>query len=62
MTYNEGIEFELYVMDLCDRQKPTSCKDLEFLSDELHQHIEIAIEDYIEDSSTLDIEDYTANY
>lgn len=62
MKANEMIEFELYVMDLCDRIKPTSCRQLEKLSDELHSCVENAIEDYIGDSATLEVDDYMASY
>lgn len=47
LNYTHGLSFELYVMDLCEEIKPTRAEDLSIISDELHQHIEIAIEDYI---------------
>ena len=49
-------------MDLCDGVNPKSCKDLEELSEDLHERIEGAIQDYIMDSEELDIEDYEARY
>ena len=56
------LEFDLYVMDLCAEQHPKSCKDLEKLSETLHERVELAIQDYIYDDDDLDIHDYEANY
>ena len=50
-TEMDGISFELYVMDLCEKAKPTTAEDLSILSGDLHQRIEVAIEDYIRDES-----------
>lgn len=62
LSRNEGFEFDIYVMDLCDKVKPLTCQNLSSLSEELHERIENAIQDYIHDSDELDIDDYEANY
>jgi hypothetical protein len=49
-------------MDLCDLAKPKSCKDLEELAEDLHERVEMAIEDYINDSDNLNIDDYEGAY
>lgn len=50
LTYNEGLSFDIYIMDLCEKAKPTKADDLEDLSEDLHQRIEMAIDDYISDN------------
>lgn len=62
MTYQEGLRLEIYVMDLCEKLKPKSCTDLENLADEIHQHVEIAIQDYVYDDENLNIDDYNPSY
>ena len=57
-----GLEFDIYVMELCEIISPKSCKDLECLSEDLHERVEMAIQDYIYDSDSLDIDDYNASY
>ncbi|HII08592.1 MAG TPA: hypothetical protein HA355_03275 [Methanosphaera sp.] len=49
-------------MDLCEAVKPKSCVDLEDISEDLHQRVEIAIQDYIYDSEILNIDDYNPLY
>lgn len=49
LSYTEGLNFDIYIMDLCHQIKPTKANDLQDLSDDLHQRIEWAIEDYISD-------------
>lgn len=56
------LEFEIYIMDWCAAMKPKTCSDLERFSAQLHQRIEIAIEDYIRDNDLLDLDDYNAQY
>lgn len=62
LSYNDGLNFDIYVMDLCEGINPRSCSDLEELSQDLHERIEMAIQDYIYDDDSLDIDDYNALY
>ena len=62
LTLKQELDFDLYVMDLCEAIKPKSCKDLEDLSEELHERLEMAIQDYIYDDEILDIHDYESRY
>lgn len=62
LNYKDGLSFDIYIMDLCEIQKPKTCKDLEELSGDLHERIECAIQDYIDDDETLNIEDYDPSY
>lgn len=52
-------DFELAVMDLAEALEVKSKEDLEWLSCTLHEHLEIAVEDYAMDEG---IEDYEAQY
>lgn len=62
LSYKDGLNFDIYIMDLCDLAKPKSCKDLEELAEDLHERVEMAIEDYINDSDNLNIDDYEGGY
>ena len=62
LTPRQCIEFDLYVMDLCESINPLRESELEDLSQELHERIEIAIQDYIYDSENLNIDNYNASY
>jgi len=62
MTYKDGLSLEIYIMDLCEALKPKSCADLENFADEVHQHVEIAIQDYIDDDENLKLDDYDPRY
>ena len=62
LTPRQGIEFDIYVMDLCESINPLRESDLEDLSQELHEKIETAIQDYIYDSENLNIDNYNASY
>ena len=62
LTYKDGLNFDIYVMDLCEGINPKSCNDLEELSEDLHERIETAIQDYILDSDSLNIDDYEPSY
>ena len=62
LTYRDGLNFDIYVMDLCESIKPKSCSDLEKLSEDLHERVEMAIQDYILYDDLLDIDDYNALY
>lgn len=64
LTFMQGLHFDIYVLDLFEEIKPKSCKDLEDLSEELHERLEMAIQDYIHDydDEILDIHDYESRY
>ena len=62
LDYRNGLSFDIYIMDLIEAQKPKSAKDLIDFSEDLHQRIEMAIQDYIYDDENLDIDDYEAPY
>ena len=51
LAYNDGLNFDIYIMDLCEMVKPKRAEDLEELSEELHQRIEMAIDDFIADTN-----------
>lgn len=57
----ENIRFELTVMDFIDLTKPKKASDLSVLSENLHECIECAIEDYINDHD-MDLDDYEGAY
>ena len=62
LSFDAGNNFEIYVMTLCEEIKPKTEKDLEDLAEELHQRIEIAVEDFINESDKFDIENYNGMY
>ena len=64
LDYKNGLSFEIYIMDLIEAYKSdlTSASDLNDFSEDLHQRIEMAIQDYIYDDENLDIDDYEASY
>ena len=62
LDYRNGLSFDIYIMDLIEAQKPKSAKDLIDFSEDLHQRVEMAIQDYIFDDENLDIDDYEAPY
>lgn len=62
INIDDGLSFELYVGDLLERTNPKSCNELERIAEELHNRIEIAIQDYISDCEFLDLDDYTPSY
>lgn len=62
LDYRNGLSFDIYIMDLIEVQKPKSAKDLIDFSEDLHQRIEMAIQDYIYDDDTLDLDDYDPQY
>ena len=59
MNRNQWLEFELYVMDLAIEEKCETAKDYEDLAQDLHEHVEIAIQDLCWDN---DIDDYDPSY
>lgn len=50
MGVKDCLDFEIYVMELCEKLKLNTARQLEELSCQLHQSIETAITDYIEDA------------
>ena len=62
MTYMDQLHFELAIYDFLAEVKPESCKDLEDISETLHIALENAIQDYITDDESLNIEDYSPIY
>ena len=64
LDYKNGLSFEIYIMDLIEAYKSdlTSASDLNDFSEDLHQRIEMAIQDYIYDDENLNIDDYEAPY
>ena len=62
LDYRNGLSFDIYIMDLIETQKPKSAKDLIDFSEDLHQRVEMAIQDYIYDDDTLDLDDYDPQY
>ena len=55
LSFDAGLNFEIYVMTLCEESKPKTEKDLEELAEELHQRVEIAVVDYINESDRFNI-------
>ena len=62
LSFNDGLSFEIYVSDLCESIKPQTCEDLEELARDLHERVEIAIWDFVNDSENLNIDDYENQY
>lgn len=59
MTRNELLEFEIYIIDLCEREGCKTVEDYEDLSQQLHESIEVAIQDACLDEG---IDDYDPSY
>lgn len=62
LSYKDGLNFDIYIYDICEMIKPESCEDLEDLAQDLHERIESCILDYIYDDDKLDDSDYTPWY
>lgn len=60
MTYNDWLGFEVMIMDMAEQEKIDNAKDLQEFADELHNHIEVALQDYAEDTGFRD--DYEPSY
>lgn len=56
---NSFIQFELVAMDFAESCEIKTKDDLEWFSSTLHEHLEIAMEDYAMDK---EIEDYDPQY
>ena len=61
LNYKNGLNFDIYIMDLCDAVEPTSATDLSELSIDLHERIENSILDYIYDNK-LNLDEYEGAY
>lgn len=62
LTWEEGLNFDIYIMDLIESKQPSNASKLIDFSEELHQRVEMAIQDYIYDDDTLDLDDYDPQY
>ena len=62
LDFNQRLNLELYIMDLCEAIDPKKCEDLENLTAEIFDIISMAVEDYIMDDDNLDIHDYNPIY
>lgn len=62
VPYKDALSFEIYVMDLVDAIKPESAEEMEGISNELHQCVENAILDSLEDEAYDFAEDYEPQY
>jgi len=62
VDYRTQMEFESYIMGICEKIDIKSGKALIDLSNLLHEFVEEAIEEYILDDDELKIEDYNPNY
>lgn len=49
VPFTDGIHLEIFVMDLIKALEPKDAEELQDISEELHQHIEIAIQDQCEE-------------
>lgn len=58
LTYEEKIHFELCVYDLIESKKVKTASELEMISMDLHERIEVVIMDYISESDEIDDMDY----
>ena len=50
LNFADGLNFDIYIIDLCEVIKPQTAEDLNEFSDDLHIRIEMAIEDFISDT------------
>ena len=53
LSYVDGLNFDIYIIDLCENIKPQKAEDLNEFSEDLHQRIEMAIEDFIIDMKLI---------
>jgi len=59
MDWKTRMNFEIYVQELAESLEIHDADDLEWLSNVLHQHLEIGLSDYAMDE---DISDYEPQY
>lgn len=48
VAYRDGLSLKIFIMDLLEALKPDSAEKLQTLSQDIHEHIEIAIQDHCE--------------
>lgn len=61
LNYKNGLNFDIYVMDLCEIINPQKASDLNNFSEDLHERVEMAIQDYIYDNG-LNLDEYNGAY
>lgn len=59
MTREDIVHFELYVMELVEKEKCAAARDYERIAEELHESVENAIQDMCYDDG---IDDYSPSY
>ena len=59
MTREDIVHFELYVMELVEKEKCVTAKDYEKIAEELHESVETDIQDMCYDDG---IDDYSPSY
>lgn len=60
LSRNDWLKFEVYIAEVLENLKVDSGSDLTDVAQELHYHIESAIQDYAYDENIID--DYEASY
>ena len=61
LNYKDGLNFDIYVMDLCEIINPQKASDFNDFSVDLHERVEMAIQDYIYDNE-LNLDEYEGAY
>ena len=61
LNYKDGLNFEIYVMDLCEIINPQKASDFNDFSEDLHERVEMTIQDYIYDNE-LNLDEYEGAY
>lgn len=61
LNYRDGLNFDIYVMDLCEIINPQKASDFNGFSEDLHERVEMAIQDYIYDNK-LNLDEYEGAY
>lgn len=56
----DWLKFEILIMDIAEQEKIDNAKDLQNFADELHTHIEVALQDHADDNGFGD--DYYPSY
>ena len=63
MSYKDELQFEIYVAELIEQFHPKSISDLETISDDLHNCLEIGIRDFVDSTDgVLNYDEYTPCY
>lgn len=61
LNYKNGLNFDIYIMDLCEAAEPHSASDLSELSVDLHERVENAILDFLYDNN-FNLDNYEPAY